>query len=55
MPNHYPVADEAADRLLPFRWQVATIDDARLLVKTHLGVACEATAQALFKRRGNVQ
>jgi hypothetical protein len=54
MPNHYPPADEAADRLLPFRWQVVTIDDARRLVAVHLRIEDEAVAQSLFKRRGLV-
>jgi hypothetical protein len=54
VPNHYPDADEAADRLLPFRWQIETIDDARRLVAEHLHVEDEAIAVALFKRRGMI-
>ena len=54
MPNHYPPADEMADRLLPFRWQVDTVEDARRLVAEHLKIEDEAVALALFKRRGVV-
>lgn len=54
MPNHYPAADELADRLLPFRWQIVTKEDARRLVLTHLHMEDEAVTLALFKRRGSV-
>jgi hypothetical protein len=50
MPYHYPSPDEQADRLLPFRWQVETIEDARRLVAVHLHQQNESISQAFFKR-----
>lgn len=50
MTNHYPTADEQADRLLAFRWQVATMADARRLVKFYLQSEDEAVVLAFYKR-----
>jgi hypothetical protein len=58
MSNHYPPADELADAVLPFRWQVATKADAeRLVSEWHgspevLGIVLHAVvSEALWKRR----
>jgi hypothetical protein len=50
MPNNYPTADEQADRLLPYRWQVQTMEDARKLVRIYLGSEDEAVVLAFYKR-----
>jgi hypothetical protein len=59
MPYHYPKHMEIADRLLPYRWQVTTKDEAASVVTQWcgppdvLGEWLHAhAAEALYARRG---